>query len=54
VRALGVVALAPVLDHDLRLGQPLHSSDFDFNDALLPVGVALWRALVCDRLAQRG
>lgn len=31
-------------------GQPLHSSDYDFNDALLPIGSALWAALVRDRL----
>lgn len=30
--------------------QPLHSSDYDFNDALLPVGAAFWAALVRDRL----
>lgn len=30
--------------------QPLHSSDYDFNDALLPVGAAFWVALVRDRL----
>ena len=30
--------------------QPLHSSDYDFNDALLPVGAALWAQLVRDRL----
>ncbi len=31
-------------------GQPLHSSDYDFNDALLPIGASLWAALVRDRL----
>ncbi len=31
-------------------GQPLHSSDYDFNDALLPIGVKFWSALVRDRL----
>jgi len=31
-------------------GQPLHASDYDFNDALLPVGAALWTGIVRDRL----
>ncbi|MEP2716974.1 amidohydrolase [Pseudophaeobacter sp.] len=31
-------------------GQPLHSADYDFNDALLPLGAAFWAELVCDRL----
>ena len=31
-------------------GQPLHSSDYDFNDALLPIGAAFWADLVRDRL----
>lgn len=31
-------------------GQPLHSSDYDFNDGLLPIGARLWAALVRDRL----
>jgi len=31
-------------------GQPLHAADYDFNDALLPVGANLWHALVRDRL----
>lgn len=31
-------------------GQPLHSSDYDFNDALLPIGRDLWAQLVRDRL----
>lgn len=31
-------------------GQPLHASDYDFNDALLPIGSAFWSALVRDRL----
>ena len=35
-------------------GQPLHSSDYDFNDALLPIGSAFWSALVRDRLPLRG
>ena len=34
-------------------GQPLHSSDYDFNDALLPIGSAFWTALVRDRLPIR-
>lgn len=31
-------------------GQPLHSSDYDFNDALLPIGRDFWVQLVRDRL----
>lgn len=31
-------------------GQPLHAAEYDFNDALLPIGVAFWRQLVRDRL----
>ena len=31
-------------------GQPLHAADYDFNDALLPIGTAFWEALVKDRL----
>lgn len=31
-------------------GQPLHSSDYDFNDALLPIGATFWMQLVRDRL----
>lgn len=31
--------------------QPLHSSDYDFNDALLPVGVEFWAELVRRRLS---
>lgn len=31
-------------------GKPLHADDYDFNDALLPIGVDLWTALVRDRL----
>lgn len=34
-------------------GQPLHSADYDFNDALLPIGAALWADLVRDRLPSR-
>lgn len=32
------------------LGLPLHASDYDFNDALLPIGAAFWAQLVRDRL----
>jgi hippurate hydrolase len=31
-------------------GQPLHANDYDFNDAILPLGAAFWAALVRDRL----
>ncbi|KIC39076.1 amidohydrolase [Ruegeria sp. ANG-R] len=31
-------------------GQPLHSNDYDFNDALLPIGAEFWTNLVRDRL----
>ena len=31
-------------------GRPLHASDYDFNDALLPIGTALWSQLVAERL----
>lgn len=34
-------------------GQPLHAADYDFNDALLPIGAAFWAALVRDRLPTR-
>lgn len=34
-------------------GQPLHASDYDFNDALLPIGAAFWAALARDRLTPR-
>ncbi len=34
-------------------GQPLHAADYDFNDALLPIGAAFWATLVRDRLAPR-
>lgn len=30
--------------------RPLHSSDYDFNDDLLPIGSDFWTALVADRL----
>ncbi len=35
-------------------GQPLHSDDYDFNDDLLPIGVAFWAQLVRDRLPVAG
>ena len=31
-------------------GQPLHSNEYDFNDDVLPIGVAFWMELVRDRL----
>lgn len=34
-------------------GQPLHAADYDFNDALLPLGAAFWTELVRDRLPAR-
>lgn len=34
-------------------GQPLHASDYDFNDALLPIGARFWTELVRDRLPKR-
>jgi amidohydrolase len=34
-------------------GQPLHSADYDFNDAILPIGTTLWAQLVRDRLPNR-
>ena len=34
-------------------GQPLHSADYDFNDALLLIGAAFWAELVRDRLPAR-
>ncbi|MCU9837924.1 amidohydrolase [Ruegeria sp. WL0004] len=34
-------------------GQPLHSSNYDFNDALLPIGAEFWVRLVQDRLPCR-
>ena len=33
--------------------QPLHASDYDFNDALLPIGANFWANLVRDRLPIR-
>ena len=35
-------------------GQPLHAANYDFNDALLPLGRAFWTQLVRDRLPKRG
>lgn len=35
-------------------GQPLHAPDYDFNDALLPIGAAFWARLVRDRLPPKG
>ncbi len=34
-------------------GQPLHAADYDFNDALLPIGSDFWSELVRDRLPAR-
>jgi len=34
-------------------GRPLHASDYDFNDALLPIGAEFWVQLVRDRLPAR-
>lgn len=34
-------------------GRPLHSQDYDFNDALLPIGANLWAQLVRARLPQQ-
>ncbi|MDA5095335.1 amidohydrolase [Aliiroseovarius sp. KMU-50] len=34
-------------------GQPLHAADYDFNDALLPIGAEFWVQLVRDRLPKR-
>ncbi|WP_120500784.1 amidohydrolase [Roseovarius sp. EL26] len=34
-------------------GQPLHAADYDFNDALLPIGAGFWADLVKDRLPVR-
>ncbi len=34
-------------------GRPLHSSEYDFNDALLPIGSEFWVRLVQDRLPVR-
>lgn len=34
-------------------GQPLHASDYDFNDALLPIGTDFWVKLIEDRLSLR-
>lgn len=35
-------------------GQPLHAADYDFNDALLPIGARFWAQLVRDRLPLKG
>lgn len=34
-------------------GQPLHAADYDFNDAILPIGAAFWAQLVRDRLPSK-
>ena len=34
--------------------KPLHASDYDFNDELLPIGASLWAELVRDRLPVNG
>ena len=34
-------------------GQPLHASDYDFNDAILPIGAFYWTQLVRDRLPRK-
>ncbi|MCF2872332.1 amidohydrolase [Octadecabacter sp. G9-8] len=34
-------------------GQPLHSNNYDFNDALLPIGANFWATLAKDRLPIR-
>ncbi|MGB0900670.1 amidohydrolase [Halocynthiibacter sp.] len=34
-------------------GKPLHAADYDFNDALLPIGADFWSQLVRDRLPLR-
>lgn len=34
-------------------GRPLHASDYDFNEALLPIGANFWVKLVQDRLPLR-
>ena len=34
-------------------GQPLHAADYDFNDALLPIGTNFWVELVHDRLSAK-
>lgn len=39
---------------DGACSQPLHAADYDFNDALLPVGAAFWASLVRDRLPETG
>lgn len=34
-------------------GQPLHAANYDFNDAILPIGASLWAQLVRDRLPSK-
>ena len=34
--------------------QPLHASDYDFNDALLPIGSNFWASLAKNRLSMEG
>jgi hippurate hydrolase len=34
--------------------KPLHSSDYDFNDDLLPIGADFWANLVKNRLSTEG
>ena len=34
--------------------KPLHSSDYDFNDALLPIGSDFWASLAKNRLSIEG
>lgn len=36
---------------DGACGNPLHAADYDFNDALLPIGATFWAHLVRDRLS---
>jgi len=33
--------------------KPLHSSDYDFNDALLPIGADFWTSLAKNRLLRQ-
>jgi amidohydrolase len=37
---------------EAKNARPLHSSDYDFNDQLLPIGAEFWAALVRDRLSK--
>ncbi len=34
--------------------QPLHAHNYDFNDALIPIGTKFWTALVYERLSRTG